>query len=151
MAGQPTKNRPEFDEQARKLCLLGHIDTELAEYFEVDVSTINNWKIAHPSFFESIKNGRENAEADIVNSLYNRAKGYEIDEEKIVSDNGIPVMMTIKKPIVPDPVSAIFWLKNRQPKKWRDKHETEQTSTNIKISVSKEEAAEIKKSLDNEI
>src|SRR4030095_333607 len=151
MAGQPTKYRPEYDEQARKLCLLGHIDDELAEYFEVDISTIHNWKISHPSFFDSIKSGRENADADIVNSLYNRAKGYEIDEEKIVSDNGIPVIMTVKKHIVPDPVSAIFWLKNRQSKKWRDKHETEQTSTNINVSVTKEEAAEIKKALDNEI
>lgn len=34
--GRPTKYRPEFAEQARKLCLLGATDKELADFFEND-------------------------------------------------------------------------------------------------------------------
>jgi len=36
----------------------------------------------------------------------------------------------------PDPTSAIFWLKNRQPKIWRDKQEEETTpDQNITINL----------------
>lgn len=35
------------------------------------------------------------------------------------------VMQEIDKEIAPDTTAAIFWLKNRKPKEWRDKRETE--------------------------
>ena len=91
-AGQPTKYDSKYAEQAYKLCLLGHTDKELADFFEVDESTINNWKNAHPEFFESIKAGKEVADAEIAVSLYHRAKGYSHPEDKIFNDNGEPSM-----------------------------------------------------------
>lgn len=48
--GRPTKYKPEYAEQARKYCLLGATDAELAESFDVAEATINNWKLAHPKF-----------------------------------------------------------------------------------------------------
>ena len=53
--GRPTKYKEEYNEQAYKLCLLGHTDAEMAEFFEVDVSTIHRWKIDYPEFCDSIK------------------------------------------------------------------------------------------------
>ncbi|MCV5625819.1 hypothetical protein OFN31_29725, partial [Escherichia coli] len=44
-----------YAEQARKLCLLGYTDAELADFFEVSESTINKWKLDYPKFSESIK------------------------------------------------------------------------------------------------
>lgn len=128
-AGRPTDYRPEYCEQAYKLCLLGHTDAELAQFFEVEETTINNWKIKHPEFFESIKNGKQIADADVAVSLYKRAVGYSHPdvEIKVVSD-GQGMGSSIEKVDVvkhypPDPTSMIFFLKNRQPKKWRDKQE----------------------------
>jgi hypothetical protein len=43
-AGRPTKYQPEFAEQAYKLCLLGATDPEMADFFEVCVATVQNWK-----------------------------------------------------------------------------------------------------------
>lgn len=43
-AGRPTLYREEYAEQARKLCLLGTTDAELADFFNVAVDTINEWK-----------------------------------------------------------------------------------------------------------
>jgi hypothetical protein len=119
--GRPTDYREEYNDQARKLCLLGHTDAELGKYFEVTETTINNWKIDYPSFFESIKEGREFADGNVAQSLYNRAMGIKT-EEIVVDENGVK---TITKEVAPDTTAMIFWLKNRQRKKWMDtsKHE----------------------------
>lgn len=102
--GRNPEYKPEYDDIARKLCLLGHTDAELAAYFEVSETTINNWKIQYPSFLESLKDGKERADIKVTEGLYKRA-----------CDN--------------DTTAAIFWLKNRQPKKWRDKQVVESTTT----------------------
>ena len=136
--GQPTKYRPEYDKQAYKLCLLGAIDKELADFFEVDERTINNWKIEHPTFFQSIKSGKIEADAVISSSLFKSAKGYtskEITYERMDADINpeseepedtmfeVFRKKVVVKDVAPNPTAIIFWLKNRQPQKWRDKQE----------------------------
>jgi len=122
MAGEKnSKYKPEYDEQAYKLCLLGMTDKKIADFFEVTEQTINNWKNDHPTFFESLKRGKGLADADVAHSLYNRAMGYEHDADDIkVVEGSIVITPTIKR-YPPDATSAIFWLKNRQPELWRDK------------------------------
>ena len=119
--GRPTKYRIEYNEQAYKLCLLGHTDEELAEFFEVHVSTIHQWKLDYPDFSDSIKKGKEIADAEVSKSLYHRALGYSHPDVDIKAVNGEIVETPVMKHYPPDATSAIFWLKNRQPKKWRDK------------------------------
>lgn len=127
--GRPTKYKEDYDKQAYKLCLLGSTDKDLADFFEVDESTINNWKIDYPSFFESIKKGKQSADANVADRLYQRAMGFthESEEIKVLSmgngEGSVIERVPITKVYAPDPTSAIFWLKNRQPKKWRDKQE----------------------------
>ncbi|MBL3206262.1 terminase, partial [Klebsiella pneumoniae] len=41
--GRPSKYKPEFAEQAKKLAVLGATDAQMADFFEVSVSTINLW------------------------------------------------------------------------------------------------------------
>lgn len=144
--GRPTDYRPEYDEQAYKLCLLGHTDEDLAGFFETTEQTINNWKRQYPSFFESLKRGKEIADAEVVSSLYRRATGYQYDEvtfEKIDDKLSLEItpdtMITqdayrkkiVVKQLPPDTGAALSWLKNRQPKRWRDKQvlEIQQTVT----------------------
>jgi hypothetical protein len=121
-AGRPTDYKVEYNEQAYKLSLLGHTDKDLAQFFEVAESTINNWKIDYPEFLESIKNGKENADAKVAESLYRRATGQVKVTEETESEKGLYVTT---KELPPDTTAAIFWLKNRQRKAWTDttKHE----------------------------
>lgn len=127
MAGRPTLYKKEYDEQARKLCLLGATDAELANFFEVNEDTVHEWKKRHPSFSESIKKGKAQADADVADRLYQRAMGYQHAEVDIrVVDHEI-VQTPITKTYPPDSTAAIFWLKNRQAKKWRDKVVQEHT------------------------
>lgn len=123
--GRPTKYKEELNETVYKLCLLGLTDNELADFLEIDVSTLNRWKLEYPNFKESIKSGKEIADSKVVAKLYERAIGYEHDEDKIFNNNGEPLVVPTKKHYPPDPTAAIFWLKNRQPSKWRDKQEQE--------------------------
>lgn len=132
--GRPTLYREEYNEQARKLCMLGATDKDLADFFDVSEATINNWKLAHPQFLESLKAGKLKADALVAHSLYHRAIGYKHDAIKIITvprgDNQGSDVQEI--PYVerypPDTTAAIFWLKNRRPDQWRDRQNLDVTS-----------------------
>jgi hypothetical protein len=119
--GRPTSYRAEYATQALKLCKLGLTDKELSEYFEVSEQTLNAWKKAHPAFLESLKGGKTLADAEVASKLFHRATGYEHQDTDIRVVNGEIVQTQIIKHYPPDTTAAIFWLKNRQPAKWRDK------------------------------
>ncbi|MEZ2795613.1 terminase [Escherichia ruysiae] len=124
---RPTKYQEAYAEQARKLCLLGYTDDELADFFEVSEATINNWKLEYPEFLESIKKGKAVADAEVSDRLYQRAMGFVAPDIDIrVIENRI-VETPLEKYYPPDTTAAIFWLKNRQKDKWRDKVDHELT------------------------
>ena len=121
--GRPTKYDPSYPELARKFCLLGADDKRLAEMFDVAESTINEWKLQHPEFSESIKAGKDRADATVAASMYHRAIGYSHKAVKIFADvkTGAEQLVEYTEHYPPDPTSCIFWLKNRQKAHWRDK------------------------------
>ena len=137
--GRPSKYKAEYAEQAYKLCLLGATDKDMADFFEVDEATINRWKEAHNEFRESLKKGKMMADATVAQKLYHRAIGYEHNEIITASFQGqITDKMEVVKHYAPDPTAAIFWLKNRQPKQWRDKQDVDMEITAMpKITVSR--------------
>jgi hypothetical protein len=130
MAGRPTSYKEEYSNQAEKLCKLGATDKELAEFFDVCEDTIHEWKKVHPEFSESIKKGKTLADANVADRLYQRAMGYSHEAVKIFPNgdtdeqgNKQPLIVPYVEHYPPDTVAAIFWLKNRQKDKWRDKIE----------------------------
>ena len=128
---RPTKYKAEYAEQARKLCLLGATDQEIADFFDVEVRTIHRWKAAHEEFCHALKAGKEQADERVERSLYQKAIGYEQDEVKIFMPAGAeaPVYADYRAKIAPDTTAAIFWLKNRRPDRWRDKRDLDHTSS----------------------
>lgn len=122
---RPSKYKPEYVNQARKLCQLGATDQELADFFEVSLSTLNLWKIQHPEFSESLKSGKEQADDRVEHALYCRAMGYSHEDTDIRVIDGKVEMTPVIKHYPPDTTAAIFWLKNRRPAEWRDKVEQE--------------------------
>lgn len=122
--GRPSKyNGDETNKIAYKLTLLGADDQKLANFFEVKEQTINNWKKDYPEFFESIKKGKDFADANVAKSLYNRACGFTKKQVKIFQYQGYPVVVDYDEYYPPDTAAAFIWLKNRQPQLWRDKKE----------------------------
>lgn len=121
--GRPPKYKPEFVEQAMKLCRLGATDVELGDFFGVRRETIWAWSQKHPEFSNALKVGKEAADERVKRSLYAKAVGYEHDSIKIMQHQGEPVIVPYREHVPPDTTAAIFWLKNRDPERWRDKQE----------------------------
>lgn len=136
--GRPTKYRPDMADQAEKLCKLGATDAELAEFFEVHEDTVNEWKRVHPEFSESIKRGKTLADAEVADRLYQRALGYSHAAEKVFCSEGVVTRADTIAHYPPDTTAAIFWLKNRQSAKWRDKATTEHAGE-VKVVIAYDE------------
>lgn len=130
-AGRPTKYKPEYDDLAYHMALLGATDERLAAAFDVSVDTIAEWKLVHPNFSDALRKGKDEADAQVVKSLYQRAMGYEHPAVKIitVANGNNQGSEVVEVPYVerypPDTTAAIFWLKNRQRATWRDRQEIE--------------------------
>lgn len=112
--------KPEFAEQARKLCLLGATDIEIADFFEVHFTTLYIWKKTHPEFSDALKSGKDEADERVERSLYHKAIGYSFDSEKVFQFQGQIVRAPFREHIPPSDTACIFWLKNRRSNEWRD-------------------------------
>ena len=86
-------------EKVEVIASMGLIDEQIAVILDISPRTLNYWK-KHPAFLQSLKRGKLKADFQITQSLYQKAKAG-------------------------DTTAMIFWLKNRQPDKWRDKHDIE--------------------------
>ncbi len=74
----------------------GLTDLQISKNIGVAMSTFCDWKNKHPEFSEALKRSKEVADYEVENALFKKAK-------------------------MGDVTAQIFWLKNRQPRKWRDK------------------------------
>jgi hypothetical protein len=121
--GRPTLYKPEYTELAYNYCLLGATDEKLANFFNVDVRTIDNWKLSHDDFFQALKQGKEIANMEIAKALFHRAKGYVCKETKAALHEGQFVTLDLEKHYPPDTGAIKVWLYNRDPENWKDKIE----------------------------
>ena len=122
--GRKTLYDEKYNEQARKLCLLGYTDKQLADFFSIAVSTLNLWKEKYPLFMESLKAGKEFADMEVTASLYQRAIGYSHTETKVFNNQGEILTHDVNRIYPPDPMAIKYWLNNRQPERWREKVES---------------------------
>ncbi|MCF0055526.1 hypothetical protein [Dyadobacter sp. CY356] len=144
-AGRPTLFKEEYAEQARKLCLLGLTDIELADFFEVCEDTIYEWKKVHPIFSEATRAGKVKADAEVADKLHQRAVGAEWIEDQAFKikttkfdANGRKLeeweevqVVQVRKAAPPDTPAISLWLRNRQPAKWRDKPDAADDQSNV--------------------
>jgi hypothetical protein len=137
--GRPSSYRPEYCEQVYKLCLIGFTDERLAKHFSIGITTLDRWKKEHAAFMDAMTAGKVSADAEVAESQYKTAKGYEYEEEQAIKCKSVLVESGVRKELErvevvkvrrfqPGNVTAqIFWLKNRQKEYWRDKQDYEHT------------------------
>lgn len=99
----------------------GKTEDEVAEVIGVCRRTLNNWKGKHPEFLYALRESKQVADDLVEASLFSRAVGFSHPEEKVFCHEGCVITHDTIKQYPPDTAAAIFWLKNRQPKKWREK------------------------------
>lgn len=115
---------------------MGATDADLADFFEVEISTIRLWMVQHPAFSDATQMQKGDGDDKAIRSLYLRACGYWIDTEQIFCHEGEVIRVPTRKWYPPDTAAAFIWLKNRRPDEWRDKHEhTVQVEVEHKFSL----------------
>ena len=118
---QPDDCKPALCDLARKFCMLGATDDDLPGLLDVEPGTFARWLAEVPKFAAALKQGREIADATAAERLFARAIGYSQEAVKIMQSGGEPRHVTYTEHYPPDTTALIFWLKNRQPARWRDK------------------------------
>jgi len=74
--GRPTLDKPEYADLARKFCMLGATNEDLAKCFEVARGTIDHWIDTIQDFADAVHQGRERADAAVIQKLYSHAMGF---------------------------------------------------------------------------
>lgn len=124
-SGAPQLYKPEYDLLAEKAGRLGATNATLAYFFEVSVFTIEQWLRDNATFSRALHNGRSWADANVADSLYRRAIGYDNPNAvKILAnkdDPENPIYARYTEHYPPEVKACMFWLINRQPDLWREK------------------------------
>lgn len=133
--GRPSAYRKEFNQIAYAASKNGSTLQDLAIGFSVTPETIQNWIDRHPSFFRSIKAGQDVWNTlKVERSLLKRALGYDYTEtrtKEVVLKRGrgenaveLPAIerTVTTKHVQPSDTAAMFWLQNRDKKRWKPVH-----------------------------
>jgi transcriptional regulator with XRE-family HTH domain len=91
-------------EQVRALASLGLTQAEIGLALKVSERTIERWN-KDRDFCRALKEGKAKADAKVARALY----------ESAIGDRS--------RGILPNVTACIFWLKNRQPDRWRDRRD----------------------------
>lgn len=120
-AHAPTKYRPGMAAKAEELCKRGATNIDLGKAFKVNPTTITTWMNTHPEFRTAVRTGKDHFDCEEVEmALYKRAIGYTHPETKVFCSNGEIITEEVVKHYPPDTTAATFWVKNRQPDRWRE-------------------------------
>lgn len=132
--GRPTLWNDQFLTIVFEMALLGATDVVLARALNVDIKTIEYWKRTKPEFVETLKRGKDEADAKVAASLYMASCGYERDEEIVHVVRGEVIRTTIRKYYPPNVWAAARWMSLRQRAIWGDVQRIENTQTHININ-----------------
>lgn len=148
-----TRYDPAICEQVAYWARDGLIDEEIAKRLGIHISTLYEWKKRYTEFSDALKKGKEVIDYQVEDSLLKRALGFEYEEKTFetvpdLDTGGHKLVCTkvVTKIQPPDTTAQIFWLKNRQPKKWRDKQEIEHSGA-VGLSLSHLTDAELEAEL----
>ncbi|WP_199222735.1 hypothetical protein [Dokdonella fugitiva] len=107
--GRPSNYEPWMPRVAERMYEIGATNADVAYALNRAESTIRAWLQDHADFSAVLKR-KGLADAEVERALFRRATGY-------TTGQGVH--------IPGHPTAQIFWLKNRQRSKWRDKQEVE--------------------------
>ena len=112
--------RTEYIEHAYRLSLLGLSDEHKSKFFNVTRKTFLYWQEQVPEFKDAVWRGKEIADGQVANAMFNKAVGYNRTEDHITQHNGVVAVTKYTKHYPADTTAGIFWLKNKQRDTWSD-------------------------------
>ena len=112
--------------EIEKWCGDGATNEDIWTRLKIGKTTFYTYMKKYPELKELLKRTKDVVDGEVENALFKRAMGYEYDEITVETDEqGREKTKVIKKQIAADVTAQIFWLKNRQPAKWRDKQDVD--------------------------
>lgn len=137
--GNPGRYKKAFVAQAYQLARMGCAEAEIARVLGIHPHTITAWKHKHPEFADRMQDGKDEFDSGNVEAaMKNRALGYSYDEitreiyqppREMTPDGPItspPVLVETKRVTKHQPsdtTAGIFWLCNRNRKRWKQRQE----------------------------
>lgn len=136
--GRPCGLNESIKEKIISLAKAGKTNIQIAEIIGVHVRTIENWQGKNKDLLWAVKESKQIADELVEASLFSRAVGYSHKSVKIFFDRVSlkTIEHEVEEQYPPDVQAAMFWLKNRQPEKWREKSEIEHSGKLENISDS---------------
>ena len=130
-AGRPTLYKPEYAEQARKLCRLGATDSQVADFFDIGTTTFYRWRQDHADFADAVTEGKQICDNQVEQALHRRAVGFAYDAVRVFMPAGAkePLLVPYPVQVIPDVRAAQHWLRFRRPKEWSDRREEPEHSS----------------------
>jgi hypothetical protein len=115
-------------EAVRGWAKLGSTDIEMCGMLEISQETFYKWKREKPEFAEAIKAGKHVSNGELVNGAFKQANGFFVTvtepmKLRDVDGSEFIEMVTYEKYVPPNNTMAIFMLKNRLSKDFKDKQE----------------------------
>lgn len=98
----------------------GLTDEQISHNMGISRSTLNEWKNKYSDISDALKKGKEVVDRQVENALLKSALGFHYKEEMVTNQGEVVEVVKYEKPST---TAQIFWLKNRKPDVWRDKHE----------------------------
>lgn len=103
------------------LAKLGATNQQLAEFFKVNITTIEYWLQNYPQFRKAKEKGGIVADMKVANALYKRAVGYDYEEKEYIRKFGRLILNKVMHKKMPPSEKAInTWLRNRQRELWSE-------------------------------
>lgn len=130
-AAERNKWRDDFIHQVYILSLLGATDKQIADCFGISEVTLHNWERTKDEFFLSKQKGKTIANAEVAESLFKRAVGFERDEEEIHVAYGNVLRVPVKKYYPPDSWAAAKILSLREKGVWSESKDATPPALNI--------------------
>lgn len=114
----------------------GSTDEEVSQKLNISKTTLYKYVEDHSELSELRKKSKEIIDSEVEEALLKKSLGYEYTEttreERWNNDTKkyeMAITKEVTKQVAPDTTAMIFWLKNRQPELWKDKHEVEHSGS----------------------
>jgi transposase len=150
------KYKKDFPQRAEDMARQGYTDEAIARKLGIGIRTFYDYAKRYPQFSQALERGKAPVDFEVENALLKRALGYEYEEVKIESlerddeleksgevvagkSGTVKRVTKVIKKVAPDTNAAKFWLKNRRPNTWRDKHDIKH-SGDISINIDSDDA-----------
>lgn len=119
--GRPSEKVPQdvIDKVIKLYVEHNATDQEVADSIGIHVETLRNWKKKDRNFFWATQEAKVFADSQVEKAMFKRAIGMKFTEQAVTKDG----VIEIEKYALPDVKAQQFWLKNRQPKVWKDRVE----------------------------